>query len=763
MLSTEPTQDSGLRTQDLGYDMTADPQLIEQARSADPDARQKAAVLVAQSTSDHDLPLMFELLGDKDWRVRKTIVDGFVRDARPGIVEGLLDALADSENAGKRNSATEALIRIGEPAIPPIVQRVSTEWDVDVRLSFVNLLGDLRSDEAFQVLLQMLQSEQDINVSSSVVSSLGKYRDAAALPHLIRVLNQREDLWLKFHVVEALGDIGDRSALPAVLPLYSEKSLRKPVLEAIGKIADVGTVSFLLKVIAEEEKLNLTALRALVRIAEADKPRVIAQSEQSLIQRKFRESFPADKVAPLIEHLRSTPKRDVRSFILKFLGWSGDERALPVLISHLEQPETAEIAAQALIDFGAAAIPTILEALRNAEEDDVIALLLRVVNVIGGTEAIPSILSFLDHDNPMIRRLGLETLGEIPHPGAVDYLLAKLDDYDVACQQAAVNSISALVSAFPEMKVDVLLKIRRLLQSPAVPVKLNSLSVFVNIQGEGYHDELLLASKDSDAAIRQKAVSLMGKFGEERFADQLVLSLADESTTVRLAAINAIVRLRPEKGLAPLISSLEDSDIWIRTAAAQALGEYRQPRALEPLMHHLEHDLPPVRIAVIEALGKSETVEVKDVLFRCLNESDLEIRRAAMLALARVPGSDVFDRLTASLDDEDWRIRAAAATALGNRGDKYALPALHRALEDSDTYVQQSAVLALDHTADRSSFPFLFKALENAAILDDVSEVFVKHKQLYRDLLEDAWRTADSRREVVIAAILQAMKKRDEG
>ena len=81
---------------------------------------------------------------------------------------------------------------------------------------------------------------------------------------------QREDLWLKFHVVEALGEIGDRAALPAILPLYAEKSLRKPVLEAIGKIADVGTVNFLLRIIADEEKLNLTALRALVRIAEAE-------------------------------------------------------------------------------------------------------------------------------------------------------------------------------------------------------------------------------------------------------------------------------------------------------------------------------------------------------------------------------------------------------------------------------------------------------------------------------------------------------------
>lgn len=742
--------------------MTADPHIVEQARSADPDARQKAAFLVAHSTDDRNLPLMFELLGDKDWRVRKTIVDGLVRDARPEIVNGLLDSLADAENAGKRNSSTEALVRIGERAIEPIVSRLRTETDIDVRLSLVNLLGDLRSKEGFRILIELLDRESDVNLASSIVSSLGKYRDAGALPHLMRVLRTREDLWLKFHIVEALGEIGDRSALPAILPLYAEKSLRKPVLEAIGKIADVGTVNFLLRIISEEEKLNLTALRALVRIAEASKPRIVEEAERQLIQSRFRESFPHEKIGALIEHLHTTPKREVKAFILKFLGWSGDEHALPVLIAHLDHPDTAEVAAQGLIDFGSGAIPSILEALQNVEEDEILALLLRVINVIGGRETIPSMIPLLDHENPMVRRLAIETLGEIPDPASVDYLLAKLDDHDIASQQAAVNSISALVAAFPQIQSDVLSKIRRLLQSPSVPIKLNSLSVYVNIQGEGFHDELLLASKDPDPVIRQKAVSLMGKFGEERFADQLVLSLADESTAVRLAAINAIVHLRPETGLDPLISALDDGDIWIRTAAAQALGEYHHSATIEPLMRHLMHDPPPVRIAVIEALGKSEDAEVKDVLFRCLGELDPEIQRAAMLALARIPGRDVFDRLLSALANEDWRIRAAAATALGIRGDRNALTMLHRALEDRDTYVQQSAVLALDKVADRSSFPFLFKALENTAILDDVSEVFVRHKDQYRDLLEEAWRTADSRREVVIAAILQAMKKKDE-
>ncbi|PYQ60460.1 MAG: hypothetical protein DMF58_08135 [Acidobacteria bacterium] len=737
--------------------MSANPELIQQARSADPDMRQKAAYLVSHSSDAGDFPLMFELLGDKDWRVRKTIVDGFVRDPRGEVIERLLDALGDPENAGRRNSATEALVRIGEATVPAIVQRLRSHPEAGVRLALVNLLGDLRSDDGFEVLRETLENESDINVASSIISSLGKFRDAAAIPPLLRIL-QRSDMWLKFHAVEALGEIGDRAALPAILPLYAEKSLRKPVLEAIGKIGDAGTINFLLKVVSEEEKLNVTALRALVRIAEADRPRIVEKNERELIQRNFRTSFPASKVDELIDQAQSTAKRDVRAFILKLLGWSGDERAIAVLLSFLDQPETAEVAAQALIDFGPLAVPPILDALQNAQEDEVIALELRVINAIGSTESIGAVLPFLDHENAMIRRMAIETLGELMHPSPVDYLLAKLDDSDVGAQQAAVNAVSALVSAFPEIKADVLSKIRRLLQSKSVPAKLNSLSIYVNIQGEGYHDELLLASKDSDSTIRQKAVSLMGKFSEERFGDQLVLSLADESASVRLAAINAVVRLRPEKGIEPLISSLEDSDVWIRTAAAQALGEYGHAAAIEPLMRHLESDLPPVRIAAIEALGKSGQASVRNVLFRCTTDPDIEIRRAAVLALARVPGEEVFRRLMDSMSDHDWRIRAAAAAALGIRADSKALSSLHRALEDSDTYVQESAVLALDKIADRSSFPHLLKGLENPAILDNIGDALINHKNLYRDLLEEAWRTADSRREAIIAAILSAMK-----
>lgn len=738
--------------------MTIDAELLASARSQDADVRQKAASNLVSALDDERLRLAFDMLGDRDWRVRKTVVEGLLATPGQQITRGLLESLRDPDNAGKRNSATEALIRIGGDALDEILEMLAKEEDPDVRLSLVNLLGDIRAERGFEALVALLPQEEDINIVSSIATSLGRYRDIRAVGPLIRALD-RPDLWMKFHIIEALGEIGDRAALPAILPLYTEKSLRKPVLEAVGKIGDIGTVNFLLKVIAGEEKLNLIALRALMMIADAERPRVVESVERQTIQRRFRESFSAARLDPMIEHLHATPRREVRNFLLRFMGWSQDERALAPILAFLEQPDTADVAAQALIDFGAEATPAVLQKLQQTDEDEITSVLLRVINFIGGGEAVPAIMAFLDHPNPLIRRQAIETLGEIPDARSIDYLLARLDDDDVACQQAAVNSISALATAFPEGKADLLGKIRRLLVSPSVPAKLNSLSVFVNIQGEGYPDELLLASKDEDPTIRQKAVSLMARYSNEQFADQIVLSLADESAAVRLAAIEAATHLRPERALDALQASLEDEDLWIRTASAQALGEYRHTAAIESLRRHARQDVQPVRIAALEALGKIGDGEVADTLFAAAEEEDPEIRRSAILAMGRVPGDAVRRKLIESLADDDWRIRSASVTALGQREDKSTLPLIHeRLFEDADPYVQQSAVAALHRMVDRSSFPFLLRALENPAIVDEVSELMIRNRSIFREPLEEAWRKADNRSERVIAAIMQAMR-----
>lgn len=739
--------------------MSVDLHLLERARSSDADLRQKAAVEVVSLPVPERLPLMFEMLGDRDWRVRKTIVDGLLKDESDKTIRGLIASLHDAENAGKRNSATEALVRIGASAIPFVLFALDGEPDLDVRLSLVNILGDLRSDESFETLIASLKREVDVNMVSAIVASLGKYRRTVAVAPLLEAL-AADDLWLKFHVIEALGEIGDRSALPMILSLYGEKALRKPILEALGRIGDVASVGFLLKVIAEDERLNLQALRALMQIADADRPRIIATNEGMLIRRKFREAFPAGKIQAMIDQVYTTPKREVKNFLLKFLAWSGDERAPAVLLSCIEEMESAEVVVQGLVEFGGAAIDATLERLRMTEEDEVITLLLRVVSEVGGVEAIPTIVGLLDHRNPLIRRLTVETMGRIAEASTIDYILARLDDPDSACQQTAVDAVVMIADRHPGSKTEVLSRVRRLLSSRATPVRVNALAIFVAIQGERFHDELLLASKDDDPLIRQRAISLMGRVMDEQFADQMLLSLTDEAPGVRLAAIHAIVHMRPERGIEPLVGSLEDQDVWIRTAAAQAIGEYRDRLTVPALARHLESDVPPVRIAAIEAIGKSGDPAVASLLLPRLDSTDPEIRRATILALGQVEGAEVLGRLTDALTEGDWRLRAAAATSLGTRADPVVIPALHTVLEnEKDPYVRRSIVAAIGVIGDSSSFPRLLDALDDPEVRDDVVDLLLKRPDVFRESLEEAWRTADSRRESLLAAILHAMRE----
>lgn len=731
-------------------------ELAERTRSDDADVRHEAAVTLAQEVSN--LPLMFEMMGDSDWRVRKTIVDGLVRRANDRIIEGLIGALRDGSNAGRRNSATEALIRIGSRGGSKIIATLAEEKDPDVRLSLVNLLGDLRSDEAFNELVRLASEEQDVNIVSGIATSIGRYQRPEAVPILTAML-KREDPWVQFHLIEALGEIEDRNALPHILPLYSKQALRKPILEAVGRIADVGTINFLLRIISEESKLNLTALRSLVAIADADKPRVMKAAERELIQRRLEQAFPADKVEPLIAHLRSTPKRDVKAFILRVLAWSGDVRAVPVLIEMMREAELADVTASGLIDIGPSAAEAVLVELKNTLDADQTILLLRIAARVAGDRLLSAVLPSLEHPSPDVRRTAVEVLTERADPKAIDYLIARLDDENVGVQQAVVNALSALASSAPAAKPAMLGKLRKLLDSRSLAERLNSLHVFVNIEGEGFPDELLAASRNRDPQIREKAVSLMGRFHEERFADQLVLLLTDEATPVRLAAIRSIVRMRPEGGLAPLVSSLGDPEIWIRTAAAQALGEYHAVEAVAPLIDRLRSDIPPVKIAVLEALGKLDHSDSHAALASAVDSEDPEVQRAALLSLSRVPGEQVTRMLLDSLESEDWRHRAAAASALGYRESEEATGRLEQLLaSDPDPYVRQTVVQALDRIGRPESFPALIQALDDPAIVDEVSDAFVRHGERWRESLEEAWRTADARREPVIAAILAAMK-----
>lgn len=732
--------------------------LVDQVmRSPDTEARRDLARRLAEPGSD-PTPLL-RLLGDRDWRVRKTAVDSVVSRADEPCLAGLVEALADEENAGRRNSATEAMVRVGLRATAHLLRELRRSEDVDVRLAIVNLLGEIRSEDAFGELVELVGREPDVNVLSSVVSSLGRYRRVEAVPALLALL-AREDPWLRYHVVEALGEIGEPEALPSIVALWSEPSLRKPILDAVGSIADVGTIGFLMSVSLEGNRPNLNALRALIRIYDADKPRLIRDREREVIRRKFADEFPSGKLSMLVDQARQTPKREVRDFLVRILGWSRSPSILPDLVRFLENPDSVDAASEALVAYGPEAAGELVR-LFSSEEEDVLLSAVRVATFLATPSMLGPLTGLLEHESPIVRRSAIDALGQAGDPRGADYLLTSLDDTDPGVQTAAVEALSRLLNSAAGTAEGPLSHLRRLLKAESRSVRLGALSVYANLRAEGATGELIVAAKDADPVIRRRAVTLMGRFQDEGFGDALVHALADEDTAVRLAAIDSLDRVRPAEGVRPLLFALEDEDLWIRSAAARVIGSYGAKESIPSLLKHLSRDLPPMKIACLEGLGALGDPEVAGEVIRWIEDEDIEIAKTALGALAKIPGEPVFRRLLEALDSPDWRLRASAVAALAVRGERRALPPLHRMLlEDPDDFVRSSVVSSLEVLGDRGSFPFLLAALASRAVLDDVCELLVRRGDLYKELLEEEWKRADRRREPVIAAILQEITRR---
>ena len=178
-------------------------------QSSDAEERREAAVDLGRA-GRHAVPLLLRAMGDKDWRVRKTAVEALVAIRGESVITGLIEALKIEDNAGARNSAIEALVQIGEPALEYLLPVLTTP-DPDVRKFIVDILGDTRDSRAVPALIARLADDDDENIRVAAAEALGKMRDPRAVDALLACLNRHEQGWIDYAAAEALGEIGDRT------------------------------------------------------------------------------------------------------------------------------------------------------------------------------------------------------------------------------------------------------------------------------------------------------------------------------------------------------------------------------------------------------------------------------------------------------------------------------------------------------------------------------------------------------------------------
>lgn len=123
----------------------------------------------------------------------------------------------------------------------------------------------------------------------------------------------------------------------------------------------------------------------------------------------------AENCFPLLIHALSHPEDDVRAAAIRVLGEIGDSRTLQPLVNMLHDPSLTiqTLAVEALANFPNRNLALHLLPLLDRENKYLVMATLHTLGKLNALEAMEKIISLTGHQDPDIRRVAAEVLGQL--------------------------------------------------------------------------------------------------------------------------------------------------------------------------------------------------------------------------------------------------------------------------------------------------------------------------------------------------------------
>lgn len=245
-----------------------------------------------------------------------------------------------------KEEATNALIKIGDLAIDPLIKTMNEQYAFSyyLRQELMNILGDINNPRAVDPLIKWL-NEGDSQERSSAAKALGKVGDSRAVDSLIKKLNDPSIIVVK-NVALALGEIGDSRAVDYLKNLNNTyidvKQVAKEALRKINRWSNP-------KYVAEKSLMNLNSHSIMYWIEEFNNPTL-----------NFRHNVDHKNYDKL--------KIEFRAILALKLGYVGDKKAVPSLIQALSD-ENTKIVENATLALGEIGDPSAVEPLKKLVDE----------------------------------------------------------------------------------------------------------------------------------------------------------------------------------------------------------------------------------------------------------------------------------------------------------------------------------------------------------------------------------------------------------
>jgi esterase/lipase superfamily enzyme/HEAT repeat protein len=571
----------------------------------------------------------------------------------------------------RRLRAVRELGRLGEAAVPALIEALRAEGRVNEEF------GD------------------SIDITTAILQTLQQIGGPAA-PALTQALGEDELAYRIGFTLEELGPAA-KPALPALIDVVENKEnddlTRSLAADAIGKIGPAArdAVPTLIRVARDEdnqEDLRCSALLSLGHIGGA-----------------------AREATPHLIQIMGEP------LDFDMVRWNAAE-ALPKIGAPADQAVPALLALCA----GKAN-----EGLRRPAIDSLAAY-----GKAAG-EAVPVLVSFLDHEDVYLGAAAAEALGKIggtPHEAIAPLIrIAEHVDAHLDMQAAAAAALADIGPA----AVDALIE---RLEAAGEHDRARAAATLARI-GPRAADAVApltqILHNDSDKVRRYAAIAL-GELGpaSRGAVDDLLIVLTDDDQHPQLrgTAATALGELGPvaSSALDEMVRMIHDDYVPGNTRAMCALAAAKiSPKAVPELMRALESDETVVRIAAARALHSIHLVSkhALPTLLACVE--DHQIGFLANWTMQEI-GPDAVQYLLETVRDEETDIetRRAAVEMLGDLfyGDdlhQEAAPVLIDALRNE--HLRDAAEYALS-SLGADSIPIVLAILDEEERLGDGDSPF---------------------------------------
>lgn len=543
---------------------------------------------------------IIEALGDKNWRVRRELIESLSRRAAPDAIQALLRAMQEQHfDFGVLNSALQVLQATSVKTTEMLTEFLRA-GEADLRMQAALALGEQKDPQAIPALLAALQDES-VNVRYHAVEALGKLKATGAVEPLLAIAETR-DFFLSFAALDALRQIADQSITGRLLPLLKVDFLREAAIETLGAIGSEEIVPALVDLINEDKSSAIAAAKALDALfarCEND------QAKSAALVERVRQSINEGGKSNMLETLDEAGEADLIPAV-RLSGCLDDERIRRKLNVLIENKNVRQEAARALARQGAAAAELLIEKL-EADDLEVRQTAARALGELKNERAAAVLIEVLETDSELAPEAA-RVLGQIGDLRAFGPLVDLLRTGDASSRQAAVGSLKSL--AHPET-VSCLCD---LLMDTDPGVREPALRVVGYFGAKGCEAKVFQCCDDPEERVRKAAIEQLPLIDDERAVSALIRILKEDSSPrVRGAAAQALGRVKSDETVvaaAALREALSDTDSWTRYFAVRSLGALQDTAAAAALTREMlikiaETDsAEQVRVAAKEVLSE---------------------------------------------------------------------------------------------------------------------------------------------------------------